>query len=162
MGTKTVERNLPNETYPTSLTPLQPAQWPLEMWEIFISHPVYLIATINACIGARDRDILFDVTWKITRQNWLYSCIGFTQTMCVEFGLETWLVPSNIISALSIDIQPICDQYELETWLAAKDETRVLALEIQSLYACYCTQHGSFQVIKFLFCRTNCCLNGLK
>jgi hypothetical protein len=36
---KTVVRNLPNETCPTSLPPLQPAQWPLEMWEIFMPHP---------------------------------------------------------------------------------------------------------------------------
>jgi hypothetical protein len=41
---KTVERNLPNETCPTSLPPLQPTQCPLEMWEIFMPHPQ------NGCI----------------------------------------------------------------------------------------------------------------
>ena len=38
---KTVEANRPHETYPTSLLPLQPAQCPLERWEIFMSHSVY-------------------------------------------------------------------------------------------------------------------------
>jgi hypothetical protein len=37
---KTVEPNLPNETCPTSLNLLQPAQCPIEMWEIFMPHPV--------------------------------------------------------------------------------------------------------------------------
>jgi hypothetical protein len=36
---KTVEPNLPNETCPISLPPLQPAQCPIEMWEIFMPHP---------------------------------------------------------------------------------------------------------------------------
>jgi hypothetical protein len=36
----TVEPNLPNETCPTSLPPLQPAQCPIEMWGIFMPHPV--------------------------------------------------------------------------------------------------------------------------
>jgi hypothetical protein len=37
---KTVEPNLPNENCPTSLPPLQPAQCPIEMWEIFMPHSV--------------------------------------------------------------------------------------------------------------------------
>jgi hypothetical protein len=37
---KTVERNLPNESCPTSLPLLQPAQCPIKMWEIFTPHPV--------------------------------------------------------------------------------------------------------------------------
>jgi hypothetical protein len=37
---KMVELNLPNETCPTSLPPLQPEQCPIEMWEIFLPHPV--------------------------------------------------------------------------------------------------------------------------
>ena len=37
---KTVEANQPHGTTPTSLPLLQPAQCPLEMWEIFMFHPV--------------------------------------------------------------------------------------------------------------------------
>jgi hypothetical protein len=37
---KTVEANQPHGTTPTSVTLLQPAQCPLEMWEIFMSFPV--------------------------------------------------------------------------------------------------------------------------
>src|SRR5215468_8298570 len=42
---KTAEANLPNETCPTSLPPLQPAQCPREMWEIFMPHPVQFLLT---------------------------------------------------------------------------------------------------------------------
>ena len=37
---KTVEANQPNDTTPTSLPLPQPAQRHLEMWEIFMPHPV--------------------------------------------------------------------------------------------------------------------------
>ena len=38
---KTVGANQPHDTTPTSLPLLQPAQCPLEMWEIFMLHSVY-------------------------------------------------------------------------------------------------------------------------
>jgi len=38
---ETAEANQPHGTTPTSHPLLQPAQCPLEMWEIFMPHPVY-------------------------------------------------------------------------------------------------------------------------
>ena len=39
---KTVEANQPHDTTPVSLPLLQPAQCPLEMWEIFMLYPAKL------------------------------------------------------------------------------------------------------------------------
>ena len=43
---KTVEGNQPHDTNPTSLTLPQPAQCPLEMWEIFLPLPVCALSTL--------------------------------------------------------------------------------------------------------------------
>jgi hypothetical protein len=45
---KTVEPNLTNETCPTSLALLQPAQCPIEMWGIFMPHLYHLLSVPRA------------------------------------------------------------------------------------------------------------------
>jgi len=42
-----VEANQPHDTTLTSLPQLQPAQCPFEKWEIFMSHPVLHVASVN-------------------------------------------------------------------------------------------------------------------
>jgi hypothetical protein len=43
---KTVEANQPHDTNPTSLPLLQPAQYPLEMWELFMLYLVLKRVTL--------------------------------------------------------------------------------------------------------------------
>jgi len=46
--------------------------------------------------------------------------------LCYEYGLQTWLAPSEEIRDLALDIQLICDEYGLETWVAPTEEICVL------------------------------------
>jgi hypothetical protein len=65
-----VEANLSNETYLTSLPPLQPAQCPFEMWEFFMPHPVFsneIHSFINYVDLCKQRFLFFNTYNRIQR-----------------------------------------------------------------------------------------------
>ena len=61
---QTVEANQPHGTTPTSLPPLQPAQCPLELWDIFMRHPV-------RCCGNRPV-FLIEMVSLLRGPNWIF------------------------------------------------------------------------------------------
>jgi len=46
-----------------------------------------------------------------------------------QYGLQTWVAPTENIRLFVLDLQPICAEYEPETLLALSDEIRVKELD---------------------------------
>jgi len=61
---KTVEANQPHDTIPTSLPLLQPAQCPLEMWEIFMRYPVESGIEVEEHSTFERQTAFYTTTWS--------------------------------------------------------------------------------------------------
>ena len=93
-----VEANQLHDTTPTSLPPLQPAQWLFKMWEIFMPHHVFAPAHAHGTIaGCRKqcKNIYFCVPAFLLKNNknillmwWCCACAcTHTHKMAKRLGL---------------------------------------------------------------------------
>jgi len=59
------------------------------------------------------------------------------RSICIEYGLETWLANWDEIIILELHKQLIGNQNNLRTWVWPTEDIRVLTLEVQPLSTVY-------------------------
>ena len=52
-------------------------------------------------------------------------------SICIEYGLETWLTNRDKIIVLELDMQHIGNKNSLRTWVRPTEDVRILSLEVQ-------------------------------
>ena len=64
-------------------------------------------------------------------------CVYAWLTICIEYGLETWLANRDEIIVLELVMQLIGNQNSLRTWFRRPEDIRVLTLQIQPIFSVY-------------------------
>jgi len=58
-------------------------------------------------------------------------------SICIEYGLETWLAKRDEIIVLKLDMQLIGNQKSLRTWVRPNEDVSVLTQEVQPISSVY-------------------------
>jgi len=54
-------------------------------------------------------------------------------SICIEYGLETWVANRDEIIVLELDMQLMCNQNSLRSWVRPTEIVRVFTLEVRPI-----------------------------